>query len=304
MTILTPPPVDVSRAIDEGIAPAKSPRRRPSRKSWRIQLWHVLLVPVAFAWVYPFLWMVSTGFKTQEDMYRNGASLIPEEFTLENFVRAWTVGRFGEYTLNTVVFSVAVVLLVVLVSAPAGWALSRPTLPGRKIILGVLVVTMFIPSGYTIIPTFVLVNALGLGNGLFGAALAQAGPSLVVPVLLYVGFFSQIPKELTEAAQVDGAGYFRTFFSVVLPLAKPVTGTVVLLNFIFSWNAFFIPLIFTLGNPALRTLGVGMYGFFGTNTSDWTGLAAAATISVLPVVVIFLFLQRYFVEGIAGAVKS
>lgn len=284
--------------------PPSAPPKRRSRRRWRIQLWHVLLLPLAFAWVYPFLWMVSAGFKTQNDMYRNGASLIPEEFTLDNFVRAWTVGRFGEYTWNTVVFSITVVVLVVLVAAPAGWALSRPTLKGRKVILVVLAVSMFIPSGYTIIPTFVLVNWLGLGNGLLGAALAQAGPSLVVPVLLYVGFFSQIPKELTEAAQVDGAGYFRTFFSVVLPLAKPVTGTVVLLNFVFAWNAFFIPLIFTLGNPMLRTLGVGMYGFFGTNTSDWTGLAAAATISVLPVVVVFLFLQRYFIEGIAGAVKS
>lgn len=283
--------------------PPARPKRR-SRQRRRIQLWHVLLLPLAFAWVYPFLWMVSTGFKTQNDMYRNGASLIPEEFTLDNFVRAWTVGRFGEYTSNTVVFSLTVVVLVVLVAAPAGWALSRPGLKGRKVILVVLAVSMFIPSGYTIIPTFVLVNWLGLGNGLLGAALAQAGPSLVVPVLLYVGFFSKIPKELTEAAQVDGAGYFRTFFAVVLPLAKPVTGTVVLLNFVFAWNAFFIPLIFTLGNPLLRTLGVGMYGFFGTNTSDWTGLAAAATISVLPVVVVFLFLQRYFIEGIAGAVKS
>lgn len=284
-------------------APAVA-KRRLGRPRWRFHLWHLLLIPLAFAWVYPFLWMVSTGFKTQNDMYRNGASLIPEEFTLDNFVRAWTVGRFGEYTLNTVIFSVTVVVLVVLVAAPAGWALSRPDLRGRKVLLGLLVVTMFIPSGYTIIPTFVLVNWLGLGNGLLGAALAQAGPSIVVPVLLYVGFFSQVPKELTEAAQVDGAGYFRTFFSVVLPLAKPVTGTVVLMNFVFAWNAFFVPLIFTLGNPALRTLGVGMYGFFGTNTSDWTGLAAAATISVLPVVVVFLFLQRYFVEGIAGAIKS
>src|SRR5699024_3478614 len=102
--------------------------------------------------------------------------------------------------------------------------------------MGILVTAMFIPHGYTIIPVFELVNSLGLQNGLLGAAIAQAAPGLVVPVLLYVGFFGGIPQELSEAARVDGAGYLRTFFSVMLPLAKPVTGTVVLMNFITSWN--------------------------------------------------------------------
>jgi raffinose/stachyose/melibiose transport system permease protein len=197
-----------------------------------------------------------------------------------------------------------VVVLVLLVASTAGYALARPGLPGKKVLVGSLVATMFIPHGYTIIPTFIVVNGLGLGNGLLGAALAQAGPALVVPVLLFMGFFSGIPKELEEAARMDGAGYLRTYWRVMLPLAKPVMGTVALMNFIGAWNAFFIPLVFTLGNPDLRTLGVGMYGFYGQDTTDWTGLAAAACISVVPIVIVFLFLQRTFVEGIAGAVKS
>jgi raffinose/stachyose/melibiose transport system permease protein len=119
-----------------------------------------------------------------------------------------------------------------------------------------------------------------------------------------MGFFNGIPSELREAATLDGAGYLRTFFSVMLPLAQPVTGTVVLMNFIGAWNAFLVPLVFTLGNPELRTLGVGMYNFFGTDTTDWAGLAAGATISVVPIVIVFLFLQKSFVEGVAGAVKS
>lgn len=126
----------------------------------------------------------------------------------------------------------------------------------------------------------------------------------MIPVLLFMGFFSGVPKELEEAARIDGAGYLRAHAQVMLPLAKPVIGTVALMDFIGAWNAFFIPLVFTLGNPELRTLGVGMYGFFGQDSTDWTGLAAAACIGVLPIVAVFLFLQRTFVEGIAGAVKN
>lgn len=266
--------------------------------------WHLLLVPLCLVWVYPFVWMVSAAFKSRREMLIGGLSLIPDDATLENFRRAWVTAKFGTYTANTVTYAVAVVVLVILVGSTAGYALARPGLPGRKVIVAGLVATMFIPHGYTIIPTFLLVNGIGLGNGLLGAALAQAGPALVVPVLLFMGFFAGIPKELEEAARMDGAGYVRTYAQVMLPLAKPVIGTVALMNFIGAWNAFFVPLVFTLGNPDLRTLGVGMYGFYGQDSTDWTGLAAAACIGVLPIVAVFLFLQRTFVEGIAGAVKS
>jgi raffinose/stachyose/melibiose transport system permease protein len=281
-----------------------SVKLRPNRRTVRRNVWHLLLIPLCLVWIYPFVWMISAAFKTPREMLIGGLSLLPDEATLENFRRAWTTAKFSTYTANTITFSIAVVVLVLLVASTAGYALARPGLPGKKVFVGVLIATMFIPHGYTIIPTFIVVNGLGLGNGLLGSALAQAGPALVVPVLLFMGFFSGIPKELEEAARMDGAGYLRTYWRVMLPLAKPVMGTVALMNFIGAWNAFFIPLVFTLGNPDLRTLGVGMYGFYGQDTTDWTGLAAAACISVVPIVVVFLFLQRTFVEGIAGAVKS
>lgn len=270
----------------------------------RFKLWHLFLIPFCLIWVYPFVWMVSAAVKTPREMLLGGLSLLPDDWTWENFSRAWTVGRFGDYTMNTITYSVTVVVITLLVSSLAGYALARPALPGKKVLVGILVVTMFIPHGYTIIPTFLLVNGLGLADGLLGATLAQAAPGLVVPVLLFMGFFAGIPKELEEAATVDGAGYARTFFRIMLPLAKPVIGTVALMQFIGAWNAFFIPLVFTVSQPELRTLGVGMYNFFGQNSTDWTGLAAGACIAVIPIIVVFLFLQRTFVEGIAGAVKS
>lgn len=270
----------------------------------RFHLWHLFLVPFSLVWIYPFVWVVSSAFKSQREMLLGGLSVLPKQVTVDNFVRAWKVANFGAYTLNTVVFSAAVVVVVVLVSATAGYALGRGQMPGKRIVVGVLLATMFIPHGYTIIPVFKLVAALGLDNGLLGAVLAAAGPAHVVQILLFMGFFAGMPQELEDAARIDGAGYVRSFWSVMLPLAKPVIGTVTLFTFISAWNAFMVPLVFTLGRPDLRTLGVGMYSFFGQYTADWTGLAAAACISLLPIVTVFLLLQRTFVEGIAGAVKS
>ncbi|HTF06718.1 MAG TPA: carbohydrate ABC transporter permease [Asanoa sp.] len=261
-------------------------------------------MPLCLIWVYPFVWMVSTAFKSEREVFLGGLSVIPDEFTFDNIGRAWETAHFGAYLSNTAVFAVTTVLIVLLVAATAGYALGRGDLPGKKVIVGLLIATMFIPHGYTVIPILKLVDGLGLNNGLLGAVLATAGPAHVVPILLFMGFFAGMPQELEDAARLDGASYPRVFFRIMLPLARPVVGTVALFNFMAAWNAFFIPLVFTLGRPELRTLGVGMYSFFGQEATDWSGLAAAAMISLLPIIAIFLFLQRSFVEGIAGAVKS
>jgi ABC-type glycerol-3-phosphate transport system permease component len=123
-------------------------------------------------------------------------------------------------------------------------------------------------------------------------------------VFLFAGYFRQLPKELEEAARIDGAGFFRTFWQVMLPLAKPAIATAIILSLMRVWNSFLIPLVLTLARPELRTLAVGVYSFQGENMTDWSGMAAASTISLVPIVVIFLLLQRYFVEGVAGAVRG
>jgi raffinose/stachyose/melibiose transport system permease protein len=170
--------------------------------------------------------------------------------------------------------------------------------------MGVLVATLFVPAGYTIIPLVDLSQKLGLLNSLTGMIVAMSGAANVAAILLYFGYFRGIPKELTEAALIDGAGFATVFFRVMLPLAKPVTATVTVLTFLSTWNAFFLPLVFTFSRPDLRTVSVGMLAFIGENATDWSGMAAAATISLLPVVALFIVLQRYFIEGVAGAVKS
>jgi len=281
-------------------------RWRPASILRRLPWWiaTAVLGIGAALWVYPFLWMVSASLKDPLEVFASGLELIPESAIWENYSRAWNEAQFGKYLLNTLIITAWTVVLVVVRCAMAGYVLGRKNFYGKKIVLGVLIATLFVPTGYTIIPVVDITQKLGLLNSLTGVVIALSGSAHVAAILLYAGYFRGLPRELEEAAVVDGAGFFSVFFRVMMPLANPVTATVTLLTFMATWNAFFLPLVFTFSRPDLRTLSVGMLAFVGENSIDWSGMAAGAVISLLPIVLLFMFLQRYFVEGIAGAVKS
>ncbi|TCC35316.1 carbohydrate ABC transporter permease [Kribbella speibonae] len=277
-------------------------RRLMHRVPWWIAA--LFLVGIAVLWIFPFLWMLSASLKDNMEMFTGGLKLWPSTFVWDNYSRAWNDAHFGRYLINTVVTTVVTVVIVTIRCATAGYVLARYRFRGSKLFLGVLIATLFVPTGYTIIPVVKISMQLHLIDSLGGMILALSGGAYVSAILLYYGYFRQIPRELEEAAVVDGAGFVRTFFSVMLPLAMPVTATVAVLTFITTWNAFFLPLVFTFSRPDLRTVSVGMQAFVGETATDWSGMAAAGVISIVPVVVLFIFLQRYFVEGISGAVKS
>ncbi len=264
----------------------------------------IILTPFALLWVYPFLWMVSAAFKTNNEIFQSGTNLIAANPTFENFERAWVQANISQYFMNTVIIAIGSVVLVVVSTSMMGYVLGRYKFPGKRLIIGIFVATVFLPKGYTIIPIFELISSLGLDGSLFGVILAQSGGANIIFILLFAGYFSQLPKEIEEAAIVDGAGFLRVFVQIMLPLSKPVIATVVIMQFIASWNDFLLPLVLTLARPDLRTLSVGMYAFRGEYFTDWSGMAAAATIAIIPVILVFLSMQRYFIEGIAGAVKS
>jgi ABC-type glycerol-3-phosphate transport system permease component len=284
-------------------APTRSKLARGLRRvPWWIAV--AFLVGVGVLWVFPFVWMLSASLKDNIEVFAAGLKLIPSNFAWENYVRAWEDANFGRYLINTVIVTAWTVFIVTLRCATCGYVLGRYRFRGHRIFLGILVATLFVPTGYTIIPIVQVSFQLGVINSLSGMILALSGAANVSAILIYAGYFRQLPKELEEAAVVDGAGFLRIFFSIMLPLAMPVTATVALLTFLATWNAFFLPLVFSFSRPELRTVSVGMQAFVGENAVDWSGMAAAGVISILPVVALFFFLQRFFVEGIAGAVKS
>lgn len=278
--------------------------KKMKKRSPLILLAHLLLIGLGIVWIYPFLWMILASFKTNTEYISSGISLWPEHFQFGNYKRAWDTAQFSVYFWNTVLITVAVVVIVVAVCSMTGYAVGRYRFRGRLIFMSAITATMFMPQGYTIIPIYTLINQLGLNNTLWGVILGEVGGAHVLFILLFVAYFRGLPKELHESAEVDGSGFFRTFAQILLPLSKPIVATTAIMQFMFTWNAFLIPLVFTLGKPELRTLGVGMFQFVGENSMDWTGMAAAASISLVPILVVFLLLQRYFIEGVSGAVKA
>jgi ABC-type glycerol-3-phosphate transport system permease component len=264
---------------------------------------HLILVVLGFFYLFPFLWMLGSSLKSINGFFNDGLSLVPDKWLWQNYTDAWTVGRFGTYFGNTVFITVFVVVFTNLFSSMSGFVLARTKIPGRKIIVGVILVTLFLPRGYTIIPTFEVVLKLGLNNTLWSIILVSTAGGLVFNTFLYMGYFTTLHREIEEAAVVDGASFPRLYWNIMLPLAGPMIATVTLFTFISTWNDFFTPLVFTLGNPELRTLAVGMFAFVGEHSRDWTLLCAGAVITILPIVITFVFLQRYFIEGISGAVK-
>ncbi|MEZ4836897.1 MAG: carbohydrate ABC transporter permease [Caldilineaceae bacterium] len=295
----------ITQSVKQTPAVGEIGRRRRLRPARLRELIVTLaLIPITFLWIYPFLWMVSAAFKTNNDIFRTGLTLLPQALHWENFARAWVQARIGQYFLNTVIIAAGTVTLVLITTSMMGYALGRYDYPGKKTIMAFFIATVFLPAAYTIIPIFDLVTTLGLNGSLLGVILAQSGGAHVIFILLFAGYFGQIPRELEEAAVMDGASFVRVFVQIMLPLSKPIIATTIIMQFISSWNDFLLPLVLTLPRPELRTLSVGMYAFRGEYFTDWAGMAAAATIGIIPVIIVFLFLQRYFIEGLAGAVKQ
>lgn len=269
-----------------------------------IALQIVALLALSAVWIYPFLWLVSASLKSSLELFVSGLDLIPKHWQWNNYSRAWNDAGFSRYMVNSIITTTATVVIVIVRCALTGYVLARYRFIGKGFVLGIFLATIFVPAGYTIIAVMELSQKLHLLNSLLGITLALSAGGHVAAILLYMGYFSRIPRELEEAAVLDGAGFFEIFRSIMMPLAGPVTATVAVLTFLGAWNAFFVPLVFTFSKPDLRTLAVGMLAFQGEHSTDWSGMAAAATLSLIPVVLLFMFLQRYFMEGIAGAVKA
>ncbi|WP_129667052.1 carbohydrate ABC transporter permease [Phytoactinopolyspora endophytica] len=292
-----------SRGLDTPAVQKRSSRflRRP-RPGQTVSF--VGLLALAALWIYPFIWLISASLKSSSEIFGSGLNLLPEDPVWANYSRAWTEVGFDRYFLNSVLITGGTVLLIVIRSALAGYVLGRFDFIGKKPLIAVFLITFFLPEGYTIIPITQLTDQLGLLNTHLGVILGLGGGGQIAATLLYAGYFRQLPKELEECARLDGAGHFRIFFQVMLPLAWPITATVTILTFLFAWNTYLLPLVFTLSDPDLRTLAVGMTVFVGEYDTDWSGMAAAAVISLVPVIAVFVVLQRKFVDSIAGAVKQ
>jgi multiple sugar transport system permease protein len=252
----------------------------------------------------PFAFLVSTAFKEHAFVLEIPPRLIPDPPTLDNFTEAWSTGDFGRYFLNSAFVVTLSTIISVSLSAMLGFCFARFDFPGRRAMFGALLFTMMVPGMVLLIPQFVLARNLGLLNSLWGLVIVYSVMNLALNTFLLRGFFAAMPQELFDAAQVDGAGVWTSFRTIALPLAKPGLATVTIFSFLAAWDEFTWA-ITTLSDSDLYTLPIGIRLLQRSQSTEWGLVFAASLIALLPVLVIFVALQRHFVAGaFVGATKG
>lgn len=266
-------------------------------------LW-VALIVVAIVWIAPFVFIVFTSLKANSTVMGSSAFAPPTSLEWRNFAGAWARGHFSTTVFNSAVITTIKVPLGLLISAMAAYALSRIRLPaGRAIFLLVLFGTM-LPFQVMLAPLFMLVNSFGLINTKVGIILPYLAFGVPYQVFILHGFFSEVPKELSEAALVDGASHFTIFRRIFLPISLPVLAALLILDFVATWNEFAMALVILQDNSTW-TLPLGLMSFQSQFQSDYGQLNAAIVMTVLPATIVYLIFQRYFVSGLtSGAIKE
>lgn len=258
-----------------------------------------VLVGFAFIFIFPFFLAILTSFKTRPDAAANPLSLIPAPFTTDAYSRL-ADANILRWAFVSLVVTVFVTLGRILLDSLAGYALARLDFPGRRIVFAVIIATLAIPAIVLAIPRFLVLGTLGMLNSWAGLIIPLAVDAF--GIFLMRQFFLSIPKEMEEAARIDGASIFQTYFRIIFPLALPGVIALTILSFQGSWNEFLHPLIANPSNGALRTLPVGLAllrGSFGENL-DIPALLGASVLTTIPVALIFFAFQRYFVQGVAA----
>jgi multiple sugar transport system permease protein len=285
--------------------PRRAPGPGPGTRAARIGARAVVLALLAvygLVSVYPFLWMISAAFKNSVEVVRGG-HLIPDAPTLHTLVSTWNELHFFHYFVNSLEVTAMTVVLTLLVYAAAGYAFAVLDFPGRGLLQKMFVALLFVPGITVMLPIVLLENKLHLLGTHIGLVLPFVNGGAPLSILLMTGAFAAVPGELRESARVDGAGEFRIFARIYLPLARPALITVALLTAIPTWNEYLLTRV-SLNAPGTYTLPLGLQTLASENVPHYNELMAGALIVVVPVVALFLALQRYFVGGLVGAVKG
>lgn len=286
------------------IGPISGVRRKPRQVRRRIAatLRYTTLVLAALAVLVPLVTMCVAALNHNPEGPVNPFSA-PRTLYFENFAKAWRIGKFGGYLGNTVIYCAIIVGGVVSLATAAGYALARLRLPGGNLIFGLFLVGIMVPFQAVMMPLYFLARSLHLLNSYWALAVPGIAFGLGFGIFVMRAFFRDLPYEITEAARIDGAGEWRIFLQVMLPMARAGVLTLVVFQLLYTWSAYLMPLVL-VQSQNLRPVSLGMIFFQGTFISDESLLAAGAAIVSLPMIVSYVFLQRYFIRGIvAGALK-
>ena len=277
---------------------------------------YALLICIGFIYLYPNLYMVSSSFMSLDDLLDSSIKWLPSTFNISNYIQAARSMQFGRSLWQSIVIAGIPTLLNLVSCSLVGYGLARFNFPGKKIVFGIIILTFILPSQVTMIPTYVLYSNMGILGTIWSFILPSAlamGINAPIFILIFYQFFRQIPKVLIEASKIDGAGYFKSFFRVALPSAKPAFITVALFSFVWYWNEAYLTELYVHGvmtDSGWTTLVIQLDNF-ASNFADYATTAASAAtnlnesismsgtmLSILPLLLLYFVLQRHFVESI------
>lgn len=264
---------------------------------------HTVLITVAITCVFPLLWTFSSALKTQETVFTS-MTLIPRNPQWRNFLIAWTKGRFGIYFMNSVFYTITVVAGILVISSLAAFAFSKLKFKGNQFFYLLFLSTMMIPVPASFVPLFVLINKLQWINTRAGYIFPQINAGLALAIFLLKTFFDKTPSELEDSARIDGCSKFGIYWHIAMPLARPAIAVVVIFNTLTVWNEFFWANL-VLNDYKLMPLQRGLMEFYGPHFTDYPLLMAAIIITIVPIIILYLIMQKYIIKGIAaGALKG
>lgn len=269
-----------------------------SKKKISKSIIYIILFFISFVCLVPFYWMIRSSLMDMSQIFTMPPIWIPNPIKFSNYKEALTMLPFGRYFLNTLFVVVFTVLGTVITSSLCAYSFSRIEWKGRDTVFGILLTAMMIPFAVTLIPTFIGWQKLGVVNSYAPLIVPAWFGGGVFNVFLLRQFFRTIPKELDEAARIDGAGHFTIYSKIIIPLSKPSLIVVSLFSFMGSWNDFLGPLVY-LNDGDKFTLSLGLMQFQGMYSAQWQYMMAAATVVLVPIVIIFFIGQKYFIEGIS-----
>ncbi|HEY6567880.1 MAG TPA: carbohydrate ABC transporter permease [Actinomycetota bacterium] len=258
--------------------------------------WHLILMPMALLMLVPLVWMVITSLETLAQTRRFPPVLWPGQLQFQNYPDALGAAPFPRWFWNTAVVTITVVASNLLLCSLAAYAFARMHFLGKKAIYFLLLATLMVPLQVVLVPTFLIVKQLGLINHL--GALIVPNLANVFGIFMLTQFFRTLPIELEEAARIDGASRLKILFTIVLPLSAPALATLAVIQFMWTWNDFLWPLV-TLYNEPAYTLQLGLQSFQGSHLTEWNLLMAGNVMSMIPMLVLFIVAQRWFIRGIA-----
>lgn len=290
-------------SIRSGSQDTSPVRQRSIGRVATTALIQILLLSYAAVVVYPLLIMMVSSLKTTAEIFESPLGLVPDTLRWANYIDAWNQANFGIYFRNSIFVGVVAVVLILFFGSMSAYVLARFSFPGNRFIYLLFLAGFMIPVRLAIVPLFIMMRDLRLLDTLWSLILVYVASGMPFTIFLLVNFFRHIPRDLEDAAVLDGAGPFQVYYQIMLPLVRPALATVGLFHFLNVWNDFFFPLIF-IRSEELRTVPLGVSTFFGEYTNDWALLFAALSISIVPVIIVYLLASRQFISGLtAGAIK-